>query len=127
MVDERKKSVDRKELENWIGERYGVAPDNPWPRYPDNAVYRHGGNRKWFALVMSVAAEKLGLRQTGQVDVVNLKCDPILQGSLLTRPGIFPAYHMNKVNWISVALDGSVDGETVKALVEASYDATWLK
>ena len=31
---------------------------------------------------------------------------------------------MNKANWITVALDGSVDEETVKMLVDLSYEAT---
>ena len=30
------------------------------------------------------------------IDVVNLKCDPLLIGSLRSEPGFFPAYHMNK-------------------------------
>ena len=27
------------------------------------------------------------------------------------EPGIFPSWHMNKTHWLTVALDGSVDGE----------------
>ena len=31
---------------------------------------------------------------------------------------------MSKTNWISVALDGSVDGEEIRWLLERSYDLT---
>ena len=31
---------------------------------------------------------------------------------------------MNKSSWITVALDGSVDDETIKMLVDLSYEAT---
>ena len=31
---------------------------------------------------------------------------------------------MSKTNWISVALDGSVDGEEIRWLLERSYDPT---
>lgn len=30
------------------------------------------------------------------IDVVNLKCDSVLVGSLLCESGFFPAYHMSK-------------------------------
>lgn len=48
-------------------------------------------NRKWFALVTTVPRSKLGLPGQQPVDIVNLKCDPILIGSLrqsraFTRP-----------------------------------------
>lgn len=36
--------------------------------------------------------------------------------------GFFGAYHMNKTNWISVALDGSADDEKVKMLVDLSFE-----
>ena len=56
--------------------------------------------------------------------MVNFKCDPILIGSLRGQTGFFPAYHMNKANWITVALDGSVPDEQIKMLLGMSYDAT---
>ncbi len=46
---------------------------------------------------MDVPKNKLGLAGSDVIDVVNLKCDPILIGSLRKEPGIFPAYHMNKM------------------------------
>ena len=61
------------------------------------------------------------------IDVVNLKCDPVLIGSLRMEKGIFPDYHMSKDKWISVALDGSVDDEKIKMLLDMSYELTELK
>ena len=58
------------------------------------------------------------------IDVMNLKCDPILIGSLRGEPGIFPAYHMNKDRWLSVALDGSAADDQIRLLLERSYAAT---
>ena len=37
---------------------------------------------------------------------------------------IIPAYHMNKANWISVSLDGSVSDEKVKMLIDMSFRLT---
>ena len=38
--------------------------------------------------------------------------------------GYFPAYHMNKTSWITVALDGSVPDDEVKLLLDMSFEAT---
>ena len=111
--------MNRKELKQYIQNTFNVNPDYPWVKQPDNEVFRHSSNKKWFALIMNVEKSKLGL-----LEDVNLKCDATLLGSLQGKKGIFPGYHMNKTNWITVALDGSVDDETIKMLVDLSYEAT---
>lgn len=119
--------MNRAELEKFITEHYGAQADYPWLSDPDFAVFRHEDNRKWFALIMDVSRSKLGLPGDEMLDIVNLKCDPVLAASLRGEPGIFPAYHMNKEHWITLALDGSVPGETVLLLLEMSYNATASK
>ncbi len=114
--------MTRKELENYIDDVYSTGPDYPW--FDDNAVFRHSGSRKWFALIMEIPKEKLGLREPGLIDVVNLKCPPLLIPSLTEEPGVFPAYHMSKVHWITVALDGSASDDTIKMALDLSYEAT---
>lgn len=116
--------MDRGALERYIEETYGVRGEHPWLDTPEGTVFRHEGNRKWFALVMPVGRKKLGLDQAGDVYVVNLKCDPLLLGSMLQEPGFFPAYHMNKTHWISAALDGSAAEEKLLFLLDMSYDLT---
>lgn len=66
----------------------------------------------------------MGLSDEGMLDILNLKCDPLLIGSLRTAPGFFPAYHMNKESWITLALDGSVPEDQIKALLDMSYELT---
>ncbi len=119
--------MDREELEAYIAETYTAQADHPWAKYPDYTVFRHSNNGKWFALVMEIPKARLGLAEDGVLDVVNLKCDPIVIGSLRGRPGFFPAYHMSKDSWITVALDGSVDPDEVKALLDMSYELTRVK
>ena len=108
----------------FILKQYGIMADFPWADEPDFAVLRHAENKKWFALVMAVPKEKLGLPGRENLPVVNLKCDPLLIGTLLRDEGIFPAYHMNKTHWITVALDGSAADETIKMLVDLSFSLT---
>ena len=114
----------RNELEAFIMETYNAEADYPWRKSPNHAVFRHCSNRKWFALIMDVPKNKLGLQGEGLLDVVNLKCDPILIGSLREEPGFLPAYHMSKDNWITVALDGSAPDDKIKMLLDMSYQAT---
>ena len=116
--------MNREGLERLISDNYGAEAEYPWLKYPNYAVFRHKSNRKWFALVADVPKNKLGLPETGILDVVNFKCSPLLIGSLLGERGFFPAYHMSKENWITVALDGSVSDEQIKMLLDWSYDAT---
>lgn len=104
--------------------RYHHQPEYPWRDSPGHAVLRHPENRKWYAVVMDVPRQKLGLPGGGCVDIVNLKCDPILSGSLRSQPGILPAWHMNKEQWISVLLDGTVDPEQLGFLLELSHSLT---
>ena len=116
--------MNKTELQKHIAEAYSTAPDFPWESTPDAAVYRHENNRKWFALVMTIPKARLGIRSDGMIDIVNLKCDPLLVGSLRSEPGIFSAYHMNKDKWLSVALDGSADDEQIKMLLDMSFELT---
>ena len=71
--------------------------------------------------------KKLGLSDERMTDVVNVKCDPALVGSLRNKAGYFPAYHMNKENWISILLDGSVPMDEIQELVALSYHFTLPK
>ena len=79
--------MNRTELKQFIMENYSVEADYPWLKHPNFEVFRHSNNQKWFALIMDVPKDKLGLRGTEPLDVVNFKCDPILIGSLRGEPG----------------------------------------
>lgn len=119
--------MTRNELTEYIGSFYSTLPDFPWISDPDSAVFRHGNNKKWFALIMTVSADKIGLDADITIDIVNLKCDPLIIGSLLHKNGVFPAYHMNKEHWITVLLDENTDEEALKMLVDISFSMTEIK
>ena len=76
---------------------------------------------------MDVPKNKLGLQGEEMLEVGDFKCDPILIGTLREEPGCFPAYHMSKDSWITVALDGSVSDDKIKMLLDTSYEATASK
>ena len=116
--------MKRGEWKEYIAGTYGVEPDFPWARFPNHMVFRHEQNRKWFALLMSIPGSKLGIPGDQTVDILNLKCDPLLTGSRRREPGFYPAYHMNKETWITAALDGSAEEERIKQLLHMSFYLT---
>ena len=116
--------MNKDELIAYVQDRYGVEPEYLWEKFPTAYVHRHHNNRKWFAVSMDVRRERLGVAGTGLVCVIDLKCGPLLGGSYLGKSGVIPAWHMNKTNWIGLLLDGSAEDETVKELLEISYDLT---
>lgn len=67
---------------------------------------------------------KFGIKSDNAVDILNLKSDPILIGSLRLKEGFFPAYHMNKEKWITIFLDGTVPKNEICDLLDLSYDLT---
>src|SRR5690348_6259830 len=75
------------------------------------SVFKVGG--KMFAL-SALAREPLA---------VNLKCEPDLAAQLRgAYESVTPGWHMNKRHWNTVVLGGDADDETVRELVEDSYD-----
>ena len=119
--------MERAVLDKYITETYGAVEEYLWEKYPTFAVYRHQKNKKWFAVIMEIPKSKIGLNDDNLVNVVNLKCDPLLIGSLLIESGIHKAYHMNKNYWITVRLDGSVDEAQIKWLLDMSFNLTATK
>ncbi len=115
--------MDRRRLRQYIAEVYNVDGEFPWED-SEHMVFRHRGNRKWFALILDAPKRSLGLQEEGRLDVLNVKCGPVLSGTLRGEPGIFPAYHMNKSHWVSIALDGSADEAKLKLLLDTSFDLT---
>ena len=73
---------------------------------------------------MDIPRKNLGPAGDGGISVVKLKYDTSLIGSFREESGIFPGWHMNKAHWLSVALDGSVEDEKIRFLVDMSYKLT---
>ena len=117
-------SITKEYAVTLIGEKYGISPEYPWLAHPNYAVFRHGDNKKWFAVLMQVAGDSIGIDHLSSTFIINLKCDPLSIGSFLKEDGILPSFHMNHQNWVSVLLDGSVDPDLFAALLDMSFSST---
>ena len=114
-----------KRIVTQVQAKYGNQLEYLWEKSPDTAVLRHEGNQKWYAVWMKISWNKLEKGREGQVEAVNLKHDQV--ADLLSQKGIYPAFHMNKRYWISLALDETLSDDEVLDLLEISWNLTLKK
>ena len=105
---------------------YGTSPDYPFDEEFETAVLRHADNRKWYAIVMHISRRKFGFDSDEVIDVINLKLPTEMFGSFGAADGVHPAYHMNKLHWISVLLPDAPE-DIIQFLLNVSYEATKSK
>ena len=72
---------------------------------------------------MKVSRRKFGFDSDEVIDIVNLKLPTEMFGSFGVADGVYPAYHMNKLHWISVLLPDTPD-DVVRFLANVSFEAT---
>jgi predicted DNA-binding protein (MmcQ/YjbR family) len=76
------------------------------------------------ASVFKVSGKMFALSILDQVPLrVSLKCEPELAEQLrATHAAVLPGYHLNKRHWNTVIIDGSLADQTIKDMIEDSYD-----
>ncbi|TPG32605.1 MmcQ/YjbR family DNA-binding protein [Flavobacterium pectinovorum] len=90
----------------------GVSEHFPFDE--DTLVFKVGG--KMFALSSLSQWEK-------SAPSVNLKCDPERAQELRAEyDEIKPGFHMSKVHWNTIALNGNLSTAFVKELIDHSYE-----
>ena len=72
---------------------------------------------------MRVSRRKFGFDSDEVIDVVNLKLPMEMYGSFGAADGVYPAYHMNKLHWISVLLPDAPE-DLIGFLTSVSFEAT---
>ena len=115
--------MTKQQLFEYCLNTYGTSPDSPFDEDFETAVLRHGENRKWYELVMRVSRRKFGFDSDEVIDVVNLKLPTERFGSFGAADGVYPAYNMNKLHWISVLLPDAPD-DIIQFLLNVSFEAT---
>jgi predicted DNA-binding protein (MmcQ/YjbR family) len=81
-----------------------------FPFGEDTLVFKTSG--KIFALV----------NLSGDLSI-NLKCEPSLAIELRERyPSVNPGYHMNKIHWNTILIDGTIIDNEILKWIDHSYD-----
>jgi predicted DNA-binding protein (MmcQ/YjbR family) len=101
--------MDFESLKQYCSNKKCVTMDFP---FDDNTlVFRIGG--KMF-LLANINEPKFK---------ITLKCDPLMAESLRQEyTSVIPGYHMNKRNWNTVSIDGSIPNEKLLWMIDMSYD-----
>ncbi|MBE6675215.1 MAG: MmcQ/YjbR family DNA-binding protein [Ruminococcaceae bacterium] len=115
--------MTKQEFFTYCKESFGTLPDYPFEEDFETAVMRHTATRKWYAIAMRVPRRKFGQASDEVIDVVNLKLPTEMFGSFGADVGVYPAYHMNKLHWISVLLP-DVPEDVAQFLIGVSFEAT---
>ncbi len=87
-----------------------------YPFHDSNwTVMRHKKNQKVFAWIFEKEDHIW----------VNVKCDPEWRDFWRSAyASVVPAYHLNKTHWNSVILDGTVQNNDIRRMIEESYHLT---
>ena len=115
--------MTKNELITYCTDTYGTIPDHPFEDDFVTTALRHSQTRKWYGIVMEVPRRKFGFDSDERIDVVNMKLPMEMFGSFGISEGVQPAYHMNKLHWISVLLPDASD-DLVEFLTDTSFEAT---
>lgn len=110
-------------ITEWIQTTYQDLPQFAWEKFPGYGVFKNSSNQKWYGLIANIKKSKLDYGEE-EVEIINLKLDPEKIKELQKKKGFYPAYHMNKKNWISILLDRSLDDEEIESYIEESHRFT---
>ena len=108
-----------------IKEKYNILPEFLWEKIVAGAL-RHNETKRWFGIIMTVLRNKITKieKDNDLVDVINIKLDNEKLEKLLNNKGFYPAYHMNKKNWLSIILDNTLEDDYVMELIDDSFNST---
>lgn len=129
------KSKIAQELIAYAKEKYDAPLEFLWEKFDDNAVLRRQDNKKWFGLLVTIQKSKLGinsddsgiqpngayLHADNKIEILVARINPDDVESVKTQHGYLSAYHMNKKNWITALLDGSVPCNEVLSRLDDSF------
>lgn len=102
----------RKDVIEYCSKFPDVFEDYPF-RDPNWTCMRIRGTNRIFAWIFE---------REGNI-WVNVKCDPQWREFWRSAyPAVVPAYHMNKVHWNSVILDGTIPEKEIKRMLGESFD-----
>ena len=70
------KSEGARQVIRYVREKYQDELQFLWNRFPNNAIFRRQDNAKWYAALLILQKQKLGLDEEGTVDIIDLRIRP---------------------------------------------------
>lgn len=112
---------------NYVKAKYDNDLEFLWQKSPKNAIWRNQNNRKWYGAVLVISKDKLKIESNEMVEILDLRYQKNDIKNIIDNYKIFPGYHMNKDNWITIILDGRVELEEIYQLIDNSYQLSLHK
>ena len=106
-------------ITEYISKTFNIEPEFLF-NDESTGVFRNN-KKKWFGIIMHINKNKL-TNEDKDIEVINIKLDPLLIIELIKKEGYYKAYHMNKKYWISITLDDTVNDKEIIKLIKESYD-----
>ena len=57
------------------------------------------------------------------IDILDVKTDPLIREPMLKKKGVYIAYHMNKVHWLTIDIN-EIKDEDLEFLLDLSFELT---
>lgn len=111
-------------IASYVISTYQDKPEYLWINLPDCAAFRNHNNKKWYGIIGKIDYSKLGKDNNDPVEVLNIKVERKKVKKLLKLEGFYPAWHMNKTNWVSITLDNTLPDDEIIKLLDESYSFT---
>ena len=108
-------------IDKLIKDKYNVEAEFLWNKFPGFGVYRNIRSNKWFGIIMNIPKNKIVGDDEKEIEVLNVNLD-LASSIYLKQKGIYPSYHMNKKNWVSIILDDTLNDEDIMNLIQISFD-----
>lgn len=115
------KTEQAKKLIDYVRFVYHDELEYLWNKFPDNAVWRRGDTGKWYGAILTVSKRKLGIKSDEIVEIIDLRAISETLETLIDHKNYFPGWHMNKKNWYTIILDGSVSLDELYERIDQSY------
>lgn len=110
-----------KNIIEFVREEYGDELEFLWEKFLDNAIFRRKDTNKWYAAILTVTSDKLGLNGKDKIEIIDLRINPEELKELVDNKKYFAGYHMNKKHWLTIILNGSVPIEEIFERIKVSY------
>ena len=115
------KSNAMKQIIEYLRTHHQVELEFLWEKFADNAICRRKDNQKWYGVFCKITKQKLGIDSDEPIEVAVLRMATEDIPNAIASGKFYPAYHMNKKNWITVILDDTADTAEIFSCIEKSY------
>ena len=116
------KSEYAKLVIQYVRDKYGTEAEYLWEKFPNNAIFREAATQKWYAALLTVEKQKLGIKENGIIEIIDLKEAPEIIVDLVDGVRYLAGYHMNKIHWYTIRLDGTVPIEEIYKRIDNSFN-----